>query len=160
MRKHQGFILLSVLLTLTLLCVLILSQLQLIVLQMKLFNQHHDQQLVFHEMEEELKHLIASSTSLTATHYSLTLNGRGYSVDITEAGFFPCLPIGKNSSQHWLVHLQAMGEKKASLEVRYAEPARFKPCQQGNARPIQAGVQSWLYQRYPYYKNSGRLVVI
>lgn len=148
MSKQQGFILLSVLLMIALLTVLLFSQLQLIVLNKKLLNLQHSQQLVFREMETELNHIIAQASDLQEGQYTVSVKDHVYAVHIENAGSFPCLPIvtkrGALSSHHWIIQLQAMSEKKERLDVRFATMENTSLlCKQVNPRPIKPGLQSW-----------------
>lgn len=147
MIKHQqGFILINVLLTISLLSLFVLSQLQSLALQMKQLNLQHQRSLLLWEMQRQMDELVLH---LASADYQLTINEHLYQVQIENQGVIPCLFISTNqgqfSSQHWFIRMQSLMDSKVTLAVHYAQPAAFKPCKQKVFRDIHEGVQSWVF---------------
>ena len=165
--QFQGMVLASTVLILSLLSLLILSQLQLVFLHYKALNQVIKKHQAFYELEAEASQLASKmpcslqEACLSKAHdvneiihslknkqgCILRRKGQDYFYLTEDLGVFPCMQArfkGKlYSTQHLRINLRSTGSYFAFLQLRIARLTEFKVCQDNQSKLIKIGLLSW-----------------
>lgn len=163
-QKQKGIVLLTTVLILSLLSLLILSQMQMVFLHSKALNQIVKKHRVFYELESEAKRiafreqegrcLISEQDPNEVIHLLQKKQGcsfrhkkQDYAYLVEELGVFPCLQTRYHnetySTQHLRINIRATGRYSAFLQLRVAKLAKLENCQLDKPSFISLGLQSW-----------------
>ncbi|MFC3907919.1 hypothetical protein ACFORL_02335 [Legionella dresdenensis] len=164
-RRQQGVVLFTTLLIISLLALLVLSQLKVVALHARSIAIVVEQRKNFSKLEQHANQLFAERNSINpgciideaspnqiirrlaaGQGCQISSNGEQYRFFLEYAGFLPCLIIenelGLFSSEHWRLTIQAFA---SVLQIRYASAGQYKPCLSQKAVPAKAGIISWRY---------------
>lgn len=166
-RAQKGFILLQVFLGISVLCLIVLSSLQLMLLQLKAFNHLTKTQKSFHQLEKMAEYLRHHHQQLPSDCFRKGMNPNAmrslvkkegcviankmnrYAYLIEDLGVYACLQTIKHnvpySTRHWRLTLLSLIDDPLRLQLRFAEYAPFIPCHGGESIVIQPGWLSWRY---------------
>lgn len=165
--KQHGFILLTTIMLLSLLSLLVLSEMHTIVLYYKGLNQLTEKRNNFYKMEFLVQQLATKSwqsedkcvihernfnhiISLLKTQgCSLQYEGEIYSYLVEELGVFPCVQAVRAqqhfSTKHWRINMLEKGSRQDFLQLRIVRPIVVQPCNQEKINYVPLGITSWRY---------------
>lgn len=164
-RSEQGFMLMTTVLMISMISLLVISQMRSIWLYSKLNNQvqaSHDKRYALEAAAMSIRLLnqgpcVVNTIDLNQAIDQLLAKkachwrdfGQDYLYLISYLGEYPCLQITSNnnvfSSEHWLVTVtidEPHAIKQDLLQLRIATPSRQLACN-GSKRSIHAGLISW-----------------
>lgn len=163
---QKGMILLTTLLLISVMSLLILSQLESVFLYYQASNRFIAKQQLFHQIEAQANKLVLAKVwakkgceqekTDPQTIAALLKNKRGCFLTnknqsffylVEDLGLFPCLQSHLDSqnkrTHHWRLSLLAAGERAAFLQLRIAQPDSSSPCDR--LQLIKPKVISWRY---------------
>lgn len=161
MRQSNGFILLTAVLMMALLSLLVLSQMQGVLLQVKALRHRVERSRIQNDLEQAAAQLLHSparrcvhpgdkpQAMLTllqqrggcAYHY----HERRFRYVFESLGVVPCLNTreGRRSTQHWRLTLATDDAHPALLQLRFAEAVALVPCNEAKETLVKTGILSW-----------------
>lgn len=166
MKKYQGMILINTLLMISVLALIVLSQMQLIFLQLKAMNELISRHEDFRELEVATKQLKTHTTNGTGfipvsnsdeiiarlknrKGSAFTLHNRQYQFFIEDLGEFPCMEIMINSrlytARHQRLTVALLNDSPLILQERVAVAGEYIACENKKPVRIKPGLLSWRY---------------
>lgn len=166
MNREEGMVLLSTMMMLTLLALLVVSQMQMVFLAYKSLNQLVEKHQDFYKLEVVAQQLSANSKQVKANCLltekdpneiiTLLKNGQGCPLSheqqqffylVEKLGLFPCMQTVKEqktySTQHWRITVLAKSERFDFLQLRIAKIAPLTACENNQLIFINTGTISW-----------------
>jgi len=123
---------LQTLLVMSLLWLLVLTQLHWIDLQVQTLTQAKAGQTRFHLLEKVAAQVLKGE-----------YHGQNYHYSVEDLGIFPCLRIGQNASHHFRFLISEHRENPMTLEIRFATSSASSPCEEENRQIIWEGILSY-----------------
>lgn len=166
MKQQNGMILFSVMLILSVLAMLLLSQMQMVLLYYRFTNQLITRHFVFRVLESEVyKRMKSGHWEAACTREGddanavlvalknqqgcpLDIEAQRYNLFIENIGVVACVQaVVKDklySTQHWRITIAA-AETQQILQLRFATLSKLIPCTGEQRTFIHPGVLSWRY---------------
>lgn len=155
--KQQGFVLFTCLVLISLLALLVLSQMQLVLLQLKAVNHLIDRHRTLRGLETALRLIPFDKKNCGVIRDNpndvkkegciISSNGRQYRFFTESLGVIPCLNTTQNdevfSTWHWRLTISTDDEQPIFLQVRMATPVAYVACDSGIEKRITSGILSW-----------------
>lgn len=165
--RQQGLILFNTLMMISVLSLIVLSQMQLIFVQLKATNLVLFRHQSFQRLENEANRLVLAGRKEWPQECLISeanpnaiierLKGKKgctvfnddqhYKFLVEDLGFFPCLQTIHNfmlySTRHWRLTITAVMEKPITLQLRIARAAEYMPCVSNQTISINTGIISW-----------------
>lgn len=157
---ERGAILITAILFISLMSLLVLSQMQLVLLQLKAANQMRERHKQFYELEQSASKLIQGKFPekciISGDHPNQVVQrvkrGEGckFNGDVylfERLGIIPCLNSEidgvRLGTLHWRLTIAAQGERPLVLQIRMAHAAPCVPCTRHIESFINTGITSW-----------------
>lgn len=167
--RQRGIILFNTIMMISLLMVIVLSQMQLIALQFKSVNHFMYRHQLFQRLEAEANRLVLSSNKdgwpiacLIAEMHSEKVLKRlqrsegchvrdktqHYNFFVEDLGFFPCMQVTLKGILYGTRHSRVtILSESMILQLRVAQPVAYAGCEQREKIHIKTGITSWHYMR-------------
>ncbi|MDP1602621.1 MAG: hypothetical protein Q8M03_05095 [Legionella sp.] len=169
MKKQKGMILINTLLMISVIALIVLSQVQLIFLQFRAMNELISRHQAFRQLEAAANQLITGSMQGLNQRClvprrdnndivdrikhkegcALSINKKQYQFFIENLGAVPCLEITINdqlyTTRHQRFTVALMSNKPLILQIRMASAGDYIMCDSRQSTQIQPGILSWRY---------------
>lgn len=167
--RQQGMILFYTLMLTSMLALLVLTQSQLVLLQLKAANRIQLNRQIFHKLEVQVNQLVAAGSDhwpreclVTERNPDVVLKfleskkgchvkekGQEYHYIMEDLGLFPCLAVSIDhkvyGTRHWRLTITASGYEAMSLQVRIASASPDSQCENNPVIYVNTGIISWRY---------------
>lgn len=166
--RQKGVILFAVMVILSILAMLLLSQMQMMLLYHRFTNQLIEKHFIFRVLESEAQLKIKlGQWEAACLRVSDDANGvldalanqqgcalqveqQPYNLIIEDLGTIACMQSVINnqlySTHHWRISIKAQNSKQI-LQLRFAKVTRLIPCNKEYVLFIRPGIMSWRYLR-------------
>lgn len=151
MKASQGFILVTVLLIVSLLMLITLSQWQSVLLYQRMMRQYWHQQDMRHALESVIQYQWAHYRDQVISVQSGQQSWQGIQVgyQLVSQGIFPCIHLmylgHMNSTHHVEMKTWVWDEPSIYLKVRFVQPMPLMPCPATQVRLVADQIVSWQY---------------
>jgi hypothetical protein len=166
--KQQGMILISTLLMISVLALIVLSQMQLIFLQFKAMSDTISRHRSFRQLEATAYQLVAERKRVKkecvvpeANDYrlierlknkkgcALTIHNEHYQYLMEDLGVYPCMETFINSQRYTTKHTRLtvalLLDKPLILQLRTANVGKYRVCEGNQPVIVKPGILSWRY---------------
>lgn len=167
--RQRGIILFNTMMMISLLTLLVLSQMQLIGLQFKAVNHFMYRHQLFERLEAQANRLVLSNDKdgwpiaclIAATLSEKVLQRlqrnegchvrdktQHYNFFVEDFGVFPCMQVSLKGVLYGTRHSRVtILSESMILQLRVAQPAKHAGCEQREKIHIKTGIISWRYMR-------------